>query len=66
MNCLYYGTSCSAGMQTEVELKQALVGEAMERARAELEGRTGETDSEMEDGERTDNEAGFEDENNET
>jgi hypothetical protein len=66
VNCLYYGTSCSAGVQTEVEVKQALVGEAMERARAELEGRTGETDSEMEDGEPADDEAGFEDESNET
>lgn len=33
---------------TEVKIKPNLVGEAMDRACAELDGRTGETDSEME------------------
>lgn len=32
----------------EVKVKQNLVGEVMDRARAELDGRTGETDSEIE------------------
>lgn len=41
--------SRNAGVITEVKVKQNLVGEAMDRARAELDGRTGETDSEMED-----------------
>jgi hypothetical protein len=40
--------SRNAGVITEMKGKQNLVGEAMDRARAELEGRTGETDSEIE------------------
>lgn len=42
--------SCSrnAGVLTEVEVKQTLIGEAMDLARAELDSRTGETDSEAE------------------
>jgi hypothetical protein len=40
--------SRNAGVITEVKGKQNLVGEAMDRARAELDGRTGETDSEIE------------------
>ena len=40
--------SRNAGVITEARAKQNLVGEAMDRARAELDGRTGETDSELE------------------
>jgi hypothetical protein len=40
--------SRNAGVITEVKGKQNLVGEAMDHARAELDGRTGETDSEIE------------------
>ena len=43
--------SRNAGAITDMKDKQNLVGEAMDRARAELEGRTGETDSEIESGE---------------
>lgn len=40
--------SPNAGVITEVKGKQNLVGEAMDHAQAELDGRTGETDSEIE------------------
>jgi hypothetical protein len=52
---LFY--SRNAGVVTEVKAKQNLVGEAMDRARAELDGRTGETDSEVEPDEEPADEA---------
>lgn len=48
--------SRNAGVVTEIKIKQNLVGEAMDRARAELDGRTGETDSEIEPDEAEENE----------
>lgn len=48
LNAYTYYYSRNAGVINEVEVKQNLIGEAMDRARAELDGRTGETDSETE------------------
>lgn len=47
-NTQAFYTSRNAGVITDAKAKRNLVGEAMDRARAELDGRTGETDSEIE------------------
>ena len=45
--CLFY--SCNAGIAENIEIKQTLTGDVHDRAQDELEGHTGETDSEMEE-----------------
>lgn len=47
LNYIYY--SRNAGVLEAVAVKQTLMGEMKDRARNELEGRTGETDSEAEE-----------------
>ena len=41
--------SRNVGVAENIEIKQTLTGDVRDRARDELEGRTGETDSEMEE-----------------
>ena len=48
--------SRNAGVVTKIKIKQNLVGEAMDHARAELDGHTGEMDSEIEPDEAEENE----------
>ncbi|KAF8953161.1 hypothetical protein BDZ97DRAFT_1873705 [Flammula alnicola] len=45
---LYVRSRRNAGVTENIEMKQTITGAAKDRIRDELEGRTGETDSEME------------------